>query len=465
MSVFGKNRQCKGTCMTCSHHCVLHFKHGGDCYCESVECGLKSVKVIPKMDETPKKTLCFGDCIPCNGICSEEVDHLGPCFCGNVNHCWDASDFPQHLYEPLKKTVMINQQNEEFFTEINCVVCLQKFSKRKKLVAVCRENFCSIECVRKRWTKTHVTRTCENCQKEYERPQSVNQTRFCSWDCYKNSPVTNTAKIGEFPSTKMSETFHFDSLLELNRMKELESDRSVVAFSRSEERVPWVDADGKNRTYFPDFDITYENGDKIVEELKGYCDEKSQLKIDAAKVFFASRNQIYRVIHQRDYTEVPRAYEAYQNDFGRFVRPVFESVFMEMSTIFRQRSTCLRRQVGAIFVDSEYTKVICFGYNGGVISDNNQCESLAPGACGCIHAEINAMTKARESLEGSTLFVTLAPCKACAKLLINRKIARVFYHETYRDDSGVKLLRRHGMEVHHWSEFVKEVDREYFIKS
>ena len=67
-----------------------------------------------------------------------------------------------------------------------------------------------------------------------------------------------------------------------------------------------------------------------------------------------------------------------------------------------------------------------------------------------LHAEANAITKLARSSnnsEGSTLYVTAAPCIECAKLIIQAGIKRVVYGEKYRLDDGLKLLRKANIEI------------------
>jgi dCMP deaminase len=67
-----------------------------------------------------------------------------------------------------------------------------------------------------------------------------------------------------------------------------------------------------------------------------------------------------------------------------------------------------------------------------------------------LHAEANAIlkvAKSTQSSEGATLYVTMSPCLECSKLIIQAGITRVVYSERYRDDSGLELLHRAGIET------------------
>ena len=352
------------------------------------------------------------------------------------------------------------------WTVAMCCVCAKEFRLRVKRKESARELFCNVECCRVKWQRTHVTRTCEFCMKIFSRPQSVKQTRFCSWACYREAEPSKArsgtrGNFGHFVSSKAG-AIHFDSGWELRRMKELDADVSVKSWCRSKYRIPWRDTDGKDRVYYPDFDVEYVGGSAVVEEVKGYTDESSRLKIEAGKRYCLERGLKYRVLNDRSFNEFEEAYEHYENDYGTWSRPTFENVFMKIARQFAIRSTCVRLQVGAVFVDKSYTRVLCLGYNGGVSGDGNQCESLLPGACGCTHAEVNAMMKAMEPLNDSVLFVTTAPCKACAKLLIARGVRKVVYDKTYRAKSGILYLKKHNVKTIAWSTYIRQCDETFF---
>ena len=66
-----------------------------------------------------------------------------------------------------------------------------------------------------------------------------------------------------------------------------------------------------------------------------------------------------------------------------------------------------------------------------------------------LHAEANAITKVAKSAnncDGSTLYITAAPCIECSKLIIQAGIRRVVYSDDYRSEEGLDLLRRVGIE-------------------
>jgi dCMP deaminase len=243
--------------------------------------------------------------------------------------------------------------------------------------------------------------------------------------------------------------FRYASSYELRRMKELDYvETDVVSWGRCEFSIPYVAADGSERSYIPDFFVVRSDGSSTIEETKGQMDDDDVRKMTAAVKYVQERGWKYRIIqYDRSPHPIIPKMKTYTNDVGIFVRPSEETVFMSMALILAERVTCLRKRVAAVFTDAKMHRVLCFGYNGNVTGGPNQCDALLEGNCGCTHAEINALTKSVSSLEGSTCFVTLSPCFACAKVLINRGVKRVIYYETYRNVAGLELLRKHGITV------------------
>ena len=108
--------------------------------------------------------------------------------------------------------------------------------------------------------------------------------------------------------------------------------------------------------------------------------------------------------------------------------------YLRMAGIWAENSYCRRRKVGALVVKDKM--IISDGYNGTPSGFENVCEDENDVTKSYVlHAEANAITKLARSSnnsEGSTLYVTAAPCIECAKLIIQAGIKRVVYGETYR---------------------------------
>ena len=123
--------------------------------------------------------------------------------------------------------------------------------------------------------------------------------------------------------------------------------------------------------------------------------------------------------------------------------------YLRMAAVWAENSYCKRRQVGALLVKDHM--IISDGYNGTPSGFENICED-ADGVTKpyVLHAEANAITKLARSSnnsDGSTLYVTAAPCIECSKLIIQSGIKRVVYGEKYRLEEGIELLRKANIEV------------------
>jgi dCMP deaminase len=115
----------------------------------------------------------------------------------------------------------------------------------------------------------------------------------------------------------------------------------------------------------------------------------------------------------------------------------FINIAKEVGTL----SHCTRSKVGAVLVKDG--NVISFGYNGTPAGMDNCCEENDVTKDEVIHAEMNSILKAAKSgnsVEGSTLYLTLSPCKECSKLILQSGVKKVVYLNTYRNLDGIQFL-------------------------
>jgi dCMP deaminase len=141
-------------------------------------------------------------------------------------------------------------------------------------------------------------------------------------------------------------------------------------------------------------------------------------------------------------------------------RPSWDEYFMGIARMVRQRSTCLRRKVGAIIVKDK--RILATGYNGapkGMKHCNEvgclrETEDVPSGErhelCRGIHAEQNAIVQSAAfgvPIQGSTLYCTHFPCVLCAKMLINAGICELIALEAYPDDLSHEMLREAGIRI------------------
>ena len=133
---------------------------------------------------------------------------------------------------------------------------------------------------------------------------------------------------------------------------------------------------------------------------------------------------------------------------------------MQMAKLVTERSTCERRQVGAVLVKNN--QIIASGYNGapkgithcGVSGCLRKRLDVPSGQkhelCRGVHAEQNTIIQAAvngTSLVNSVLYTTNFPCTICAKLIINAEIKTVYVLEDYPDALAKEMFGEADTEV------------------
>ncbi len=125
------------------------------------------------------------------------------------------------------------------------------------------------------------------------------------------------------------------------------------------------------------------------------------------------------------------------------MRPTKDEYFLQLAHATAQRATCVRRKVGAVVVDQQ-GRVLSTGYNGspqGYPHCAALCGEHPPAPCQwSVHAEINALLFAENRAVDKTLYVTTAPCRACALAIANAGVARVVIAEPFRHRDGLDVL-------------------------
>lgn len=139
-------------------------------------------------------------------------------------------------------------------------------------------------------------------------------------------------------------------------------------------------------------------------------------------------------------------------------RPSKTQYYLDIAAQVAKRSTCLRRQYGAVIVKND--EIIATGYNGSArgeinCSDLGRCwreEHHIPHGeqyekCQAVHAEANAIISApRQRMLGGTLYLAgwendqrmeaPQPCKMCARLIRNAGIINIVNGEE-TEESGL----------------------------
>jgi dCMP deaminase len=171
------------------------------------------------------------------------------------------------------------------------------------------------------------------------------------------------------------------------------------------------------------------------------------------------------------------------------MNPKWIKMYMDFALRAAQESHAVRRKVGAVLVTQD--GVMSMGINGLPAGGSNECEIVEwcngggwldpetieagwpyegtykdsqgnelPGRYRLVtkeevsHAEENLISKlmrAGVSTKGGELFLTMAPCINCAKIIVGAGIGQVYYLEEYRKTTGVEWLTANGISVHNLS--------------
>lgn len=132
--------------------------------------------------------------------------------------------------------------------------------------------------------------------------------------------------------------------------------------------------------------------------------------------------------------------------------------FMSIAFLVSERSTCIRRKVGAVAVKEK--RILATGYNGAPGGASHCLETgclrqklgIPSGQrheiCRGLHAEQNVIIQAAMygiDIGESDLYCTNYPCAQCAKMLINCKTRHIYYADAYPDELAAAMLREAGI--------------------
>ncbi len=136
-------------------------------------------------------------------------------------------------------------------------------------------------------------------------------------------------------------------------------------------------------------------------------------------------------------------------------RKSWDDYFMSIAQLVAQRSTCLRRHVGAVIVKNK--RILATGYNGApsgiihCIEDGCLRQRLKIPAgkrheiCRGTHAEQNAIIQAATfgvNISNALIYTTHQPCFICTKMIINAHISEIFFIDEYPDELALGMLKQ-----------------------
>ncbi len=131
----------------------------------------------------------------------------------------------------------------------------------------------------------------------------------------------------------------------------------------------------------------------------------------------------------------------------RYLRPTWDEYFMEVAETVAKRATCDRGRSGCVIARDK--QILVTGYVGSprglphcdevghlMKKVHHEDGRITQHCMRTVHAEQNAICQAARlgiSLEGSTLYCRMTPCRTCAMLIINCGIKRVVCGRKYHD--------------------------------
>lgn len=130
------------------------------------------------------------------------------------------------------------------------------------------------------------------------------------------------------------------------------------------------------------------------------------------------------------------------------IRPSKDYTFTRMAEVLAKQSTCARRHVGCILVDSNH-HVLSVGYNGVAKGMSHCIDAPCAGStcksgegldlCLAIHAEQNALIRCKEPNMIHTCYTNVEPCMHCLKMLLNTSCQRVVFLQPYAHSDVCKM--------------------------
>jgi len=200
--------------------------------------------------------------------------------------------------------------------------------------------------------------------------------------------------------------------------------------------------------------------EQIIEKLE--TEKGKGQPADGQQVSKCIEASDYLIVNEGSPDELKTKVEHFLNLLSGEDRPNFGEVFMGLSYLWAERSTCLRRKVGSVIAKD--SQQLTAGYNGAPRTMKH-CKELG----GCLreklnipsgqrheicrgtHAEQNAITQAAKfgiNIDGGTLYCNTHPCSICTKMIINAGITKVVYDSDYDDPLSKEMLgQQHALEL------------------
>lgn len=142
--------------------------------------------------------------------------------------------------------------------------------------------------------------------------------------------------------------------------------------------------------------------------------------------------------------------------------------WLAMADLTAKKSKCQKRQIGAVIVTEDGRCVSCaYNFHPRNTDLDHEClrKDIPTGTrmdIGyCCHAEINAIIFTDwHDLQGATIYLTQAPCPACAPYLIQAGLSKiVYYKDEVKRPNGIEIIKAltsNHLEIRAYDRSVKE---------
>ncbi len=151
-----------------------------------------------------------------------------------------------------------------------------------------------------------------------------------------------------------------------------------------------------------------------------------------------------------------------ENNEAPYIRPTWDEYFMEVSRTIAKRATCDRGRSGCVIARNK--QILVTGYVGSPVGlphcddvghlfkqVTHEDGKVTNHCVRTVHAEQNAICQAARlgiSLQDSTLYCRMTPCRTCAMLIINCGIKRVVCEFKYHSGSeSEEMFAEAGIEL------------------
>lgn len=152
---------------------------------------------------------------------------------------------------------------------------------------------------------------------------------------------------------------------------------------------------------------------------------------------------------------------------SEYKRPSWDEYFMEIANTVSKRATCDRGRSGCVIVRDR--QILVTGYVGApkglphcddvghqMKKTIHEDDHVSNHCVRTVHAEQNAICQAAKlgiSLDKSTLYCRMTPCRTCAMLIINCGIERVVCEKRYQQaEESEEMFRKVGIALEYFSE-------------